>query len=131
MTTKKTRAPKAKAAVAPPIPENEPEILLPRTPEALDELVQIITAKFDLPPGDETYEAVATMIMHIPAQRAYAPLAYFGNGVLKSMANAAAYQRLGEIAKRRAERKKAEQENLSAPTTPASDSPEPVDELPL
>lgn len=84
--------------------ENEVEVLLPTDLSALDAFVESITQEFKLPAGDDTYDAIATMILHLPQTRAYALRSYFGNGVLKSLANQAAYTRLQEFRKKREEK---------------------------
>lgn len=79
----------------------ELEVLLPTTVAALDEFVASITTEYGLPEGDDTYDAIATMILHLPHTKAYALRSYFGHGVLKSMANRAAYDKLTELRERR------------------------------
>ena len=94
--------------------EKEPEIRLPQTELELDEFVQSIIDEFKLPSGDDTYDAIATMIMHLPQTKAYVPRSYFGHGVYKAMANRAAYYRLMEIKKRRDAKEKVEKEQNEA-----------------
>ena len=89
---------------------NEELVLLPTTVEELDEFVKSLTEQYALPGGDDTYDAIATMIMHLPHTAAKAPRSHFGHGVLKSMANKAAFTRLQEFAKKREEKKKQEEE---------------------
>lgn len=86
----------------------EREVPLPITEEGLDRFVQDVTEKFGLPPGDDTYDAIATMIMHLDHRIAYVKPSYFGHGVLKSMANAAAYGKLRQLAQKRADKEQAE-----------------------
>lgn len=90
------------------------EVLLPTNEADLDAFVASIIDQFKLPPGDDTYDAIATMIMHLPNTRAYATRAYFGNGVLKSMANKAAYAKLMGFQKKRMEADQAEKELAKA-----------------
>lgn len=75
--------------------------LLPQTETDLDVFVERVIQTFKLPGGDDTYDAIATMIMHMPHTRAYERIEYFGEGVQKQLANRAAYNRLREIAERR------------------------------
>lgn len=89
----------------------EVECLLPTTAEALDEFVDVITKEYELPPGDDTYDAIATMILHLPQTRAFMPHSYFGHGVLKSMANKAAFDKLQGFA---IKRKEAEEKKKAA-----------------
>lgn len=88
---------------------NEPKILLPQDEAALDQFVESIATEFNVPTGDDTYDAIATMILHLPQTSAFVPRSYFGNSVRKSLANKAAYNRLRQLAeKRKAEEEKAE-----------------------
>lgn len=77
------------------------DILLPTTTEELDALIADVVEKFKVPATDDTAEMIATMIMHMPSGRAYAPLAYFGNGVLQSMAKKIAWEKLDEFSRKR------------------------------
>lgn len=92
------------------------DVLLPTSETALDQFVSDVCAKFNLPTHDDTYDAIATMIMHMPHTKAYAPLAYFGNGVLKSMANRAAYNRLRTLAEKRKAAEEAKEKEKAALT---------------
>jgi hypothetical protein len=89
--------------------------LLPLTAEDLDAFVSSITKEYGLPEGDGTYEAIATAIVHMPANQAYAPRMHFGHIGLKQMATSVAFAKVNEFnEKRRAAqlelRAKAEQE---------------------
>lgn len=121
---RKKKAPEA----APVQPE---EVLLPTNREDLDAFVAKIVKKFKLPETDDTYESIATMIMHMPNTRAYAPLAYFGNGVLKAMANLAAYEKIQEFCKKRRDAALASAEAEKLASTPPQASPESVDGIPV
>lgn len=79
----------------------EPECRLPTSVDELDIFVDLLIKDYALPPGDDTYDVVATMILHLPQTKAFMPRSYFGNGVYKSLANQAAFTRLGEIRQRR------------------------------
>lgn len=92
---------------------SEEECLLPTTEEQLDVFVASLIKEYALPEGDDTYDAIATMILHLPHTKAYATRSYFGNGVLKSMANRAAYNRLRELAKRREAKELDEKQKLT------------------
>jgi hypothetical protein len=75
--------------------------VLPTTVEALDLFVADITEKYGLPQGDDTYELIATMIMHINPNVCRATRQFFADAVLKSLANKAAYVRLQEFSDKR------------------------------
>lgn len=104
--------------------------LLPLTPEDLDAFVQSITDEYGLPPGEGTYEAIATAIMHMPANQAYAPRMHFGHIGLKQMAQTVAYNKIQEFnqrriaaAKEKAESKKEADAGLGVPNgQPVQDS---------
>jgi hypothetical protein len=93
--------------------ETETEVLLPTTTEALDTFVASITQEYGLPEGDDTYDAIATMILHLPHTKAYAPRSHFGNGVLKSLANKAAYDKLTEFREKRLKKEAEEKAKLT------------------
>lgn len=94
--------------------QTDNEVLLPVTETLLDDFVKSLTEEFSLPDGDDTYDAIATMILHLPQTKAYMPRSYFGNGVLKSMANRAAYGKLKELkARRDAKEEEEKKANLS------------------
>ena len=83
-------------------------VALPTDIPALDAFVASIIGEYALPPGDDTYDMIATMIMHLPQTKAFMPRSYFGYGVYKSMANKAAYTKLREFAQAREEKEMAE-----------------------
>ena len=74
---------------------------LPITVAELDAFVERLINDYKLPPGDDTYDAIATMIMHLPHVCAVKEDEYFVHGVWKSMANLAAYSRLQEFRAKR------------------------------
>lgn len=79
---------------------------LPQTVEELDSFVAQIVAKFKLPDNEDTYETIATLILHAPASVSSAPMSFFASSVKKSLANKAAYIKCQEFdQKRRAARK--------------------------
>lgn len=82
--------------------------LLPQSVEELDTFVAEICKEFSLPATDDTYDNIATMIMHIPPSAAKVPMRFFGESVQKSIANKAAYEKLAEF---RAKRSAAEAAN--------------------
>lgn len=105
---------------------NEPEVLLPTDVPALDAFVASIVDEFKLPEGDDTYDSIATMILHLPQTKAYMPRSYFGNGVLKALANRAAYTKLQEFAQKRKEAEEKEKAKLTLvpqESIPASEQP--------
>ena len=90
------------------IPTGE-EVELPRTVPALDMWVESICNDFELENNDDTYEMIATTIMHMPMTRAVANKGHFGACVIKSLANQAAYKKLEEFRNKRAEADKAKE----------------------
>lgn len=80
---------------------NELEVMLPQTVAELDVFVATIATEFSLPNTDDTYEAIATLIMHMPPSVCTAPKSYFANSVRKSIANLAAYTKLREFSDKR------------------------------
>lgn len=105
----------------------EPLIELPTTAEGLDAFVAAITKQFGLPDTDDTYESIATLILHMPQSSCAAPLSFFGNSVKKSMANAVAYPKLQEFGQKRHDAAQAAKQVETAPveSTPSSE-PVPV-----
>lgn len=97
---------------------------LPRDPKELDTFVEEISAHYDLPRNDETYDAIATKMLHMPTETYSAILKdpspaaffdYFGYGVLKMMANTAAWFKCEEFRQKRDEKiKKIEDEKKAA-----------------
>ena len=79
----------------------EEQVQFPTTQEGLDAFVAKIVTKYNLPNTDDTYDNIATMIMHVPASCCKAPLSYFGESVLKSMANKVAFDKLKEFRDKR------------------------------
>lgn len=77
--------------------------LLPQTVEDLTKFVNSIAEEYALPDSDDTYEAVATLIMHMPPNNCFAPRSFFGDSIRKSIANRAAYTKLEEFARKRKE----------------------------
>lgn len=97
----------------------ETEVQLPTTEEGLDSFVAEITELYNLPEGDDTYDAIATMVLHLPQTKAYSTLAYFGHAVLKSMANQVAFKKLKELKKKREDKEAA---LLATPTESQEES---------
>ncbi len=83
--------------------------LLPLTEGDLDAFVQSLTEEYGLPPGDGTYEAIASAIVHMPANQAYAPRMHFGHIGLKQMATTVAYAKVAEFNEKRRKAREAEQ----------------------
>lgn len=92
--------------------EEEP-VLLPTNESALDAFVAQVTREYELPEGMDTYDMIATMILHLPTTKAFQTKSYFGHGVLKSMANQVAFKKLEEFRKIR-EAKEQESKELEA-----------------
>jgi hypothetical protein len=105
----------------------ELEVLLPTTAKDLDSFVASLIEEFGLPEGDDTYDMVATQILHLPLTRARAPRSYFANGVLKSMANKAAFEKLQEFKQKRdraeQDRKNSELKLVQSEQAPAGVEP--------
>lgn len=95
-------------------PGNEIEVLLPTNEADLDEFVTSLTEEFNLPAGDDTYDAIATMILHLPSHCAYVLRSHFGNGVLRAMANSAAYNKCREFSAKREAMQKERDEQIKA-----------------
>lgn len=76
-------------------------VALPVTAEALDAFVLDIVNLFGLPNTDDTYESICTLIIHMPQSTCRAPKSFFGDSVLKSMTNAAAFAKLQEFSRKR------------------------------
>lgn len=74
---------------------------LPISTEELDTFVANIVSVGNLPNTDDTYESIATLIMHMNQGVAEAPIKFFIDSVNKSRANAAAYAKLREFADKR------------------------------
>ena len=79
----------------------EDKVLLPQSIDELDEFVYSLGEQFNFPVNDDTYEAVAVKIMHLPNTQAFATREEFGHAALKYLANKAAYEKLQEFAAKR------------------------------
>lgn len=105
---------------------------LPLSVPELDAYVEELCTEFDLPRTDDTYENVATMLMHAPPSVCKAPMRFFGESVKKSIVNQAAYAKLEEFRNKRAqkaanEKQKSElQAKQAAPVTEGTASNEPA-----
>lgn len=97
---------------------SEQEVLLPQSAKELDDFVAGIIKDYELPEGDDTYEAIATMILHLPGTRAHAPRAYFANSVRKQIANKYAYEKCGEFVKARESKAREEKAKAQAENGP-------------
>lgn len=100
--------------------------VLPLTVAALDLYVADLCKAFELPNNDDTYESVATMIMHVPPSACRVPMRFFGESVLKSIANKAAHEKLQEFRDKRTQARVAAQiaENAKLEDTVPGVSPE-------
>jgi hypothetical protein len=92
-------------------------VMLPQNVEALDQFVSEIIYEYKLPEGEDTYDAIATMIMHLNHTTAYATKKYFADGVRKSLANKAAYEKLCEFREKREAAKKEQEAKKAAEKT--------------
>ncbi len=99
-----------------------PETLLPQTPEELERYFDLIIRDYQLPDNDDTRDAVATMILHLPQTKVYVPMSYFADCVRKSIANKVAFDQL-QIFKAR--REAAAEAKKQAEAEPKKDSSEP------
>lgn len=70
---------------------------VPQTKEELEILLKDITEKFNLPPGDDTDDAIATAILHYAQDKHLIPASYLGGKVRKMIANALAFNKTEEI----------------------------------
>lgn len=94
--------------------EIEELFLLPTTPESLDEFVAAISKQYELPNTENTYDTIATMILHLPQTKVLMPKSYFGHGVLKAIANRVAYDKLQIFRENREAQAKKQQEETQA-----------------
>lgn len=83
---------------------NEAMLPLPTSIADLDKFVADIVKEYGLPNTMDTYDSIATLIMHMPQSAYLAPRRYFGHSALKSLANKAAYDKLAEFRKIRAQK---------------------------
>ena len=79
----------------------EQKVRLPISEEELQEFIAGLIVQFGLPDHDDTYDAVCTMIMHLPHTMAEVQPSYFAHGVFKAMANRAAFEKLQALKKKR------------------------------
>ncbi len=75
----------------------------------LDALVSALYQTFGFDTSDDTYEAVATVILHAPPDMGQFTLDYVGNRVAKMMANKVAYEKIQELKAKREDTLKASQ----------------------
>lgn len=106
-----------------PEEKKEEAVMLPLTSQELDEFVAEISKTYDLPESDDTYESICTLIMHMPQHCCKAPLSFFGESVLKSMANKAAYVKLEEFRDKRKAQRDAAEAKLTTPDEPIIEQP--------
>lgn len=84
----------------------ESKLSMIKTKEQFNLFVGDVIQAFQFPAGDETTEAIATVILHAPPDMGSFDPAYVGQRVGKMMANKAAYDFLQELkAKKQAETK--------------------------
>lgn len=83
---------------------------LPLSVPELDAYVAELVKEFDLPNTDDTYENVATMLLHAPPSVCKAPMRFFGESVKKSIVNQAAYTKLEEFRAKRAQKERNEKQ---------------------
>ncbi len=77
----------------------EPEVTLPTSTAELDAFTEDLITDFGLPRDRNTFNAVAVMIIHLPASKAHAKRSYFAHSVLKQLANDAAFERHAQYKK--------------------------------
>ena len=75
---------------------------LPVTSEGLDAFVAEVCTEYGFPNTSDTYDVIATMIMHSSQGVTHSSLRYFGDAILNSMAKKAAYDKLKQMNKDRA-----------------------------
>lgn len=80
---------------------------------------------YGLPNNDSTHFALATTIMHLPADKGYMPKEYFGMTLIKGAATQVAYQVMQDCKERQAAdaAKSTPVEATTPPTGAASDVP--------
>lgn len=88
----------------------EKEIRLPTDTQALDGFVSGIIRDFGLPPGDDTFEAIATMILHLDNRIGRVKRSYFADGAVKFLANKAAFEWISAKQKQEKEAQQAQQQ---------------------
>lgn len=62
-------------------------VRLPITMAGFDELVTKVVKKYKLPDSNHAAAVISVAIRHLPTTQAHAPLSYFGDYVLKNLAN--------------------------------------------
>lgn len=100
--------------------------LLPQSVAELDTYVSEICKEFNLPETDDTYDSIATMIMHVPPSAAKVPMRFFGESVQKSIANKAAYTKLREFSAKREAAAEAAKQVETAPVEAVSTNEQPI-----
>ena len=68
------------------------ELLLPQSKTEMDQMVDLVTSIYRLPPGYLTYRNMTNQILHLPGNQAFVTLEYLGNAVRKSIANHIAWE---------------------------------------
>ena len=77
------------------------QVLLPQTKTEMDELVHEIAMRFRLPDDENTYDAIQTMVLHLPSNQAHASMEYFGYSVQKQIANRVAWEGMQVLKEKR------------------------------
>lgn len=83
---------------------------LPQTIKDFDLFYRDLITLFDLPSGNQTKQAFASMLMHLPADKSKAPKKYFAKCLKKALVNQAAFQVLGQIREDEKQQQKAKDE---------------------
>lgn len=97
-------------------------IRLPAGTPQLDAFIKSILKTYNLPDKPSYYQAVATMIMHLPPTQHRASKRFFAKSIMKAMANEIAYGKIQEI--RDAEKKSEELKNKECKQEPVSEPEE-------
>lgn len=69
-------------------------LILPTNEIDLDIFMNAVISAYFLPDTEDTRDMIATMILHMPQSKVWATMQYFGEAVLKGMANQAAFSKL-------------------------------------
>lgn len=93
---------------------------LPQGMDALDKFILSILDTYDLPNKPSYFNAVATMVLHLPPTQHRASKRYFAKSIMKAIANEIAYGKIQDIKAADEEAKK----NLECKQEPVSEPEE-------
>lgn len=103
------------------------DIILPQSPEDLEEYTTELIKAFNLPDTDFTKEMIATIIFHLPQDRSHVNAHTIAQRIQKSIANDAAYRTIGKYTeKRKAAELAAKQAETATQEASADGSSKPV-----